>query len=213
MAPIPTKQKKKPENTDRPADVSTANVYDYYGRSLDRLLRKQKNVNRKQSDDITINRQHAQQYESDIKQNKLIYRDVFPGRKYKLTLSDTTWMGGDNVVRIGYTVGDTFTQLSVTASAPEDNIFNIEIPPVAAVDTLEIRLEGAGDTVRGYLEDNSSSTSLWEKIADILIDIASIKDRLDVLEPAVSALNTAVGIPYTGSDSLDDRVTDLENNP
>ena len=206
MAPIPTKQKKKQTIAAMDERVSTANVYDYYGRSLDRLMRKQKNVDRKQSDNITINRQHASQYESDIEINKLVYRDVFPGKKYKLTLSDTTWMGGDNVVRIGYTVDDTFTQISVTASAPEDNVFNIELPSVAAIDTLEIRLEGAEDTVRGYLEDNTSSTSLWAKIADILTDIGAIKDRLDTLE-------AAVGIPYTGTDTLDDRVTDLENNP
>lgn len=204
MAPIPQKQKPHRNNT-TPVGVSTNQVYDYYGRSLDALMRKQKRTDRRQRDDITINRQHAQQYESDTEQNKLIYRDVFPGRKYKLTLNDTTWMGGDNVVTIGYTVDDTFTQILSTATAPEDNIFNIDLPNVPAIDTLEVRLIGAGGTIRGYLEDNSSATSLWAKIADILTDIGSIKDRLDELEGAV-------GIPYSGSDSLDERVTDLENN-
>ena len=212
MEPIPHVTKKRPAVVQQKV-VSTDNVVDSFGRTLTYLQRKQQRTDRDQQNDITINRQHASQYESDIERNKLIYRDVFPGKKYKLTLSDTTWMGGSNVVTIGYTVGDTFTQISSTATAPEDNIFNIGLPSVSAIDTLEVRLIGAEDTVRGYLEDNTSSTSLWAKIADILVDIGDIKDRLDTLESAVSALNTAVGIPYTGTDSLDDRVTDLENNP
>ena len=152
MAPIPQKKKPQLQQQISQKTVSTDNVFDSFGRSLASTLRKQRRTNQDHDERITTNRQHAQQYESDIQKDKLIYRDVFPGRKYKLTLSDTTWMGGDNVCTIGYTVGDTFTQISSTAEAPEDNAFEIEMPTVAAVDTLEIRLVGASDTVRGYIE-------------------------------------------------------------
>ena len=200
MAPIPQVTKKKLTRA-QPQTVSTDNVVDDLGRTLTHLNRKQKSLDKKQSDNITINRQHAQQYESDLQKGKLIYRDVFPGRKYKLTLSDTTWIGGDNVVTIGYTVGNTFTQISYDQ---EDNVFSFEIPSVAAVDTLEIRLIGATDTVRSYLEDSTSASGILNKIAQILDDIIGLGNRIDAIE-------TAVGIPYTGTDSLDDRVTALEN--
>lgn len=203
MAPIPTIQKNRPQQP-RQVAVSTDDVYDELGRSLTSLQRKQRRTDNTQTDNITVNRQHAQQYESKTSDNKLVYRDVFPGRKYKLTLSDTTWMGGDNVVTIGYTVSNTFTQISSTATAPEDNVFDIEIPTVAAVDTLEIRLIGATDTVRSYLEDSTSASGILNKIAQILEDIIGLGNRIDAIE-------TAVGIPYTGTDSLDDRVTALEN--
>lgn len=199
MAPIPQIPNKKPQQPQQ-LIVSMDNVIDDLGRSLTALQRKQRRTDQSQSDNITINRQHAQQYESDIQKDKLIYRDVFPGRKYKLTLSDTTWMGDSNTVEIGYTVGDTFTQISFDQ---DDNEFSFEIPSVAAVDTLEIRLIGATDTVRSYLEDNTSASGILNKIAQILDDIIGLGNRIEALENAVGNLETAVG-------SLDDRVTALE---
>ena len=210
MAPIPTKSKKKPQKT-VPQEVSASKVYDGHGRSLDSLLRKQTRTNKDQEQKSIINRQHASQYESDLQKDKLIYRDVFPGRKYKLTLSDTTWMGGSNAVTVGYTVGSTFTQIYSTAEAPEDNVFEIEIPVVSAVDTLEIRLVGAASTVRSYIEDNTSSDSISGALARLIDKVADLISGQERLEDRVKALENAVGIPYTGTDSLADRVEALED--
>ena len=195
MAPIPQKKKPQLQQQVRQQTVRTDSVYDSFGRSLALTLRKQKHTNRDHDERITTNRQHAQQYESDLQKDKLIYRDVFPGRKYKLTLNDTTWMGGSNVVTIGYTVGDTFTQISSTAEAPEANIFGIDIPVVAAVDTLEVRLVGASDTVRGYLEDNTTTETirgtvarLVESVGIIEGDIRDIKQTLEDHEERIEDL-------------------------
>ena len=196
MAPVPTIQKKKQQQS-QPTGVATSDVYDDLGRPLDSLLRRQKRTDRRQREDITVNRQHATQYESDTQKNKLIYRDVFPGRKYKLTLSDTTWMGDGNVVRIGYTFNEVFTQLSVTASAPENNVFAIDLTDsnIVAVDTLEIRLEGATGKVRSYLEDDTTSSSLSGAIARLLDSVSdlisgqeSLQDAIDDLDRRVTAL-------------------------
>lgn len=197
MAPVPTIQKKRQQQA-QPTGVAASDVYDDLGRPLDSLLRRQKRTDRRQREDITVNRQHAAQYESDTQKNKLIYRDVFPGRKYKLTLSDTTWMGDDNVVRIGYTFNEVFTQLSVTASAPENNVFAIDLTDsnIVAVDTLEIRLEGATEKVRSYLEDDTTSSSLSGAIARLLDSVADLISGQDSLQDAI--------------DDLDRRVTALE---
>ena len=206
MAPVPVKSKKKPQQSEL-RNMSVSNVYDNLGRSLDSLLRKQTYTNRSQDQKSTVNRQHAAQYESSISNNKLIYRDVFPGRKYRLTLNDTTWMGGSSVVTIGYTVGDAFTQISSTAEAPERNVFDINIPIVAAVDTLEIRLIGATSTIRGYLEDNTSGSGISGVISQIIESISGH----DGLTERIAALEEAVGIPYSNANSLDSRVSDLED--
>lgn len=197
MAPVPTLQKKRQQQA-QPTGVAASDVYDDLGRPLDSLLRRQKRTDRRQREDITVNRQHAAQYESDTQKNKLIYRDVFPGRKYKLTLSDTTWMGDDNVVRIGYTFNEVFTQLSVTASAPENNVFTIDLTDsnIVAIDTLEIRLEGATGKVRSYLEDDTTSNSLSGAIARLLDSVSDLISGQDSLQDAI--------------DDLDRRVTALE---
>lgn len=204
MAPIP--QKKKPQilQQEKQHTVSTDNVYDSLGRPLATTLRKQKWTNQDYDERITTNRQHAQQYESDIQENKLIYRDVFPGRKYRLTLSDTTWMGDSNVVTIGYTVGSTFTQITSTAVAPENNVFDIEMPVVAAVDALEIRFVGASDSVRGYIEDNTSSDSISGSVARLIDAVADlISGQSDISDDIQDLKDKA--------QDLDDRVTALEN--
>lgn len=203
MAPIPPRISKRQTQPQQGA-ISTADVYDELGRPLDSLLRRQKRNDRQQREDITINRQHAAQYESDKRTGSLIYRDVFPGRKYKLTLSDTTWMGGSNVVRIGYTYDGEFTQISVTAEAPEDNTFEIELPAVQAIDTLEVRLEGAGDTVRGYLEDSTETGSIKKAIIEILEKIRDLIAGQESLEDDIRGINDSIS-------SLDDRVTALED--
>lgn len=204
MAPVPTLQKKRQTQPQQLRATSTADVYDELGRPLDSLLRRQKRTDRQQREDITINRQHAAQYDSDVSKGKLIYRDVFPGRKYKLTLSDTTWMGGSDVVRIGYTYDGEFTQISVTAEAPEDNTFEIELPAVQAIDTLEVRLEGAGDTVRGYLEDSTETGSIKKAIIEILEKIRDLIAGQESLEDDISRIDREIS-------SLDDRVTALED--
>lgn len=204
MAPIPPRISKRQTQPQQLRATSTADVYDELGRPLDSLLRRQKRTDRQQREDITINRQHAAQYDSDVSKGKLIYRDVFPGRKYKLTLSDTTWMGGSNVVRIGYTYDGEFTQISVTAEAPEDNTFEIELPAVQAIDTLEVRLEGVGDTVRSYLEDSTTTGSIKQAIIEILEKIGDLISGQESLEDAISRINGEIS-------SLDDRVTALED--
>lgn len=203
MAPIPPRISKRQQLPQQRA-TSTADVYDELGRPLDSLLRRQKRTDRQQREDITVNRQHAAQYDSDVSKGKLIYRDVFPGRKYKLTLSDTTWMGEGNVVRIGYTYDGEFTQISVTAEAPEDNTFEIELPEVQAIDTLEVRLEGAGDTVRGYLEDSTETGSIKKAIIEILEKIRDLIAGQESLEDDISRIDREIS-------SLDDRVTALED--
>ena len=204
MAPIPPRISKRQTQPQQLRATSTADVYDELGRPLDSLIRRQKRTDRQQREDITVNRQHAAQYDSDVSKGKLIYRDVFPGRKYKLTLSDTTWMGEGNVVRIGYTYDGEFTQISVTAEAPEDNTFEIELPAVQAVDTLEVRLEGAGDTVRGYLEDSTETGSIKKAIIEILEKIRDLIAGQESLEDDISRINGEIS-------SLDDRVTALED--
>lgn len=204
MAPIPPRISKRQTQPQQLRATSTADVYDELGRPLDSLLRRQKRTDRQQREDITINRQHAAQYDSDVSKGKLIYRDVFPGRKYKLTLSDTTWMGGSDVVRIGYTYDGEFTQISVTAEAPEDNTFEIELPAVQAIDTLEVRLEGAGDTVRGYLEDSTETGSIKKAIIEILEKIRDLIEGQEELEDDIRGINDSIS-------SLDDRVTALED--
>lgn len=231
MAVIPPKSQKVPKRTHR-QNVSTDEVIDEYGYSLSYILRKQKYVDVKQDDNTTVATQHAALNTSDTQQNKLIFRDVFPGHKYKLTLSDTSWMGGSNVCTIGYTVGNTFTQISSTATAPEDNVFDVEIPVVSVVETLEVRLVGASNTVRGYLEDSTTSSSISGSIANILQaladlisgqsslsgdvrqlqqDVADLVSRVGTLENSVSSMGGDIQQIQQDISSLDDRVTALEN--
>ena len=221
MAVIPPKSQKVPKRTPR-QNVSTDEVKDEYGYSLSYILRKQKYVDVKQDDNTTVATQHAALNTSDTQQNKLIFRDVFPGHKYKLTLSDTSWMGGSN----------TFTQISSTATAPEDNVFDVEIPTVSVVETLEVRLVGASNTVRGYLEDSTTSSSISGSIANILQaladlisgqsslsgdvrqlqqDVADLVSRVGTLENSVSSMGGDIQQIQQDISSIDDRVTALEN--
>lgn len=231
MSVIPPKSQKVPKRAHR-QNVSTDEVKDENGNSLSYILRKQKYVDMKQDDNTTVATQHAALNTSDTQQNKLIFRDVFPGHKYKLTLSDTSWMGGSNVCTIGYTVGNTFTQISSTATAPEDNVFDVEIPVVSVVETLEVRLVGASNTVRGYLEDSTTSSSISGSIANILQaladlisgqsslsgdvrqlqqDVADLVSRVGTLENSVSSIGGDIQQIQQDISSLDDRVTALEN--
>lgn len=231
MARIPPKNNKAPILVQQ-VNVNTDEVKDNLGYSLSHILRKQKYNNEKQDDNITIATQHAALNVSDLKNNKLIFRDVFPGHKYKLTLSDTSWMGDSNVCTIGYTVGNTFTQISSTATAPEDNVFDVEIPVVSVVETLEVRLVGASNTVKGYLEDSTTSSSISGSIANILQaladlisgqsslsgdvrqlqqDVADLVSRVGTLENSVSSMGGDIQQIQQDISSLDDRVTALEN--
>lgn len=209
MAPIPHITKKKPALAQE-RTVSTDNVVDGLGRTLTYMQGRQKRTDRTQSENITINRQHAVQYESDESQNKLIYRDVFPGRKYKLTLSDTSWMGESNVVTIGYTVEDTFNEISSTATPPEDNVFDVDIPAVPAVDTLEIRLIGVSEKVRSYLEDNTSTSSIKAAIVNILDKIADLISGQESMRDDIEAIQRDIRGIHDDISSLDERVTKIE---
>lgn len=202
MPPIPTKQKNIHKKQVQ-RDVQASNVYDSYGRSLDYLLQSQNRTNQEQKRQGIVNRQHALQYDSSISNNKLIYRDVFPGRKYKLTLSDTSWMGGTSMVTAGYTINSMFTQIFSTAEAPEDNVFEIEIPAVQAIDSLEIRLVGAKSIVKGYIDDSTSSDSISGAIARILDSVAELISGQNSLKDDVRELKDKVK-------ELDERVTALE---
>lgn len=199
MAPVPHSTKKKLQEVKQKI-IYTSDVIDNSGRALSQLLRRQNLTDRKQNNNITVAREHSSLGESD---NTLVFRDIFPGRKYQLTLSDTTWMGSGNVVTIGYTVGDTFTQISSTATAPEDNEFDIEMPSVAAIDTLEVRLVGATGSIRGYLEDKTDSSSISAAIANLLDAVADLIRGQEDLSDAIEQLQDDV-------EDLDERVTAIE---
>ena len=220
MPPIPHTQKKKKVQLP-PKPLSTDDVTDDMGRTLTTLLRSQKRTDLGQTTSITVARQHASQNESSQKQRALIFRDVFPGRKYNLTLSDTTWIVGSATITIGYTVGDTFTPIAV--DPPEDNTYVIEIPAVQAVDTLEARLTGAPDKVRGYLEDATTSNSILDKIKEIVELITGtdgINSKISALQSSVSTINDSISGINDSISSIDDtlsdhesRISDLENQP
>lgn len=214
MAPIPPRLTKRQTQPQQGA-ISTADVYDELGRPLDSLLRRQKRTDRQQREDITINRQHAAQYESDKRTGTLIYRDVFPGRKYKLTLSDTTWITAGSTAAIGYTASGQFTLLMTLTEPPEDNLVEIELPGVHAIDTLEVRLSGAPGKVRGYLEDDTSSSSILDKIKDIVELITGsggLSERMETVEQQLSSISDDITDIKSDISDLDDRVTALEGN-
>jgi chaperonin cofactor prefoldin len=195
MAPIPPKPKKQTRQAG-PVYVSTDNVIDDLGRNLTSLNQRQSRINKDQEKNTTIARQHASQYESDMQNSKLVYRDVFPARKYVLTLSDTRWIAEGNKVQIGYTVDDEFTQIgSDITEPPEENKVEFTLPVVAAVDTVEVRLVGAEEKVRGYLEDTSTAGSVsqaLEKLVEWIMGDDGINARVTELERQVADLEERV---------------------
>lgn len=198
MAPVPTIKKKQEQA--QPTIINTADVYDEYGRSLDLRLRQQRRTDSAQQEGISANSQHAKKSVGDILKNRIVYRDVFPGRKYRVTLNDTSWMGEGNSVTIGYTVGYAFTEILVTEEAPEGNVFEFDLPLVPVIDTLQLRFAGTSKSVRGYLEDCTSSSSVID-VVDKIIDALSGDNGL---EKKVSKLEDDI-------EALEKRVKDLED--
>lgn len=179
-----------------PVYVSTDNVIDDLGRNLTSLHQRQRRIDKDLDKNTTIARQHASQYESDMQKSKLVYRDVFPARKYVLTLSDTRWITEGNKVQIGYTVDDEFTQIgSDITEPPEENKVEFTLPVVAAVDTVEVRLVGAGEKVRGYLEDTSTVGSVSQAIQsliDLITGDGGLNSRVSELEEQFADLEERV---------------------
>jgi prefoldin subunit 5 len=199
MAPIPQVIKKKPTRA-QTTTVGADNVIDDFGRTLTYLQRRQKSLDQQQDKNTTVARQHAAQNESDNK-NTLVYRDVFPGRKYKLALNDVLWIGGDNTLTIGYTVDNEFTPIEYKQ---DENEFQFQIPPtIQKVDTIEVRMTGVSESIRGYMEDDSASSSLWDKIKELIQEILGLKEKIEDLEEQISSINDAIA-------DLDERVTALE---
>lgn len=198
MAPIPQKQKKKLQQPQQ-VTVSTDNVIDDYGRTLTTLHRKQKQLDQEQTEKTIVASQHATRSDADENNKKFIFRDVFPYRKYKLIFNTGQWLNlADASATVGYTLDGEFYQLFVIVERPEHREVEVDLTNVPDIDTVEVRLVGAPENIRGYLEDCVSS-------GDIQIQINDIINRIEALEEAV-------GIPYSGTDTLDTRVTDLENN-
>lgn len=195
---IPVSKKQKKPNRHSRVVVSADNVFDSNGNSLSYRLSQQNRINRIQSKNTTIARQHATRSDADDNGQKFIFRDVFPYRKYNLVFNTGQWLNlAGASATLGYTLEGEFYELMVITSRPEHRQVEVNLTNVPDVDTVEVRLVGAPENIRGYLEDSMSAGDLQSQINDIM-------QRLE-------ALDEAVGIPYTGTDTLDDRVTALEN--
>jgi len=194
MIPVP---KKKKSNAQTRTIVSADNVYDSSGNSLSYRLSQQNRTNRIQSKNTDIARQHATRSDADDNGQKFIFRDVFPYRKYNLIFNTGQWLNlADASATVGYTLDGEFYMLFVITERPEHREVEVDLSSVPDIDTVEVRLVGAPENIRGYLEDNVSAGDL--------------QGQLDDLIERIGALEEAVGIPYTGTDTLDERVTALE---
>lgn len=202
MAPIPPKITQKPKRA-QTQTVSTDNVIDDLGRTLTFLHGRQRTLDRRQDKDTTIARQHAAQSDADTKL-RLIYRDVFPGQKYKLSFNKYSWIGGSDTVTIGYTVGSDFTTLFVISEPPESGAVEISLEDVEEIDTLEAHLSGAPEGVRGYLEDTTEVGSIKKAIIEILEKIRDLISGQETINQKISDIQGDIS-------DLDDRVTALED--
>lgn len=213
MAPVPTVRKKKTRQAG-PLTVSTDNVVDNYGRTLTTLQRKQRRIDEEQTENTTVARQHAKLGEpSKQGTSKIIFRDIIPYRKYVLLFNDTSWLNSGTSLQVGWTRPNEYHDL---ISPPQqeplpDNKFEFSLDEegvdYTGMESLEIRLYGAPEGVTAYLDDDTESKSLLEQLTDLIENIIGGDDGL---EARIAALEEAVGIPYTGTDTLDERVTDLE---
>lgn len=213
MAPIPPIQRKQQQRRTS-TTITTDDVIDQYGRTLTTLHRKQRRLDREQDDNTTIAREHAKLSEGSKQGNsKIIFRDVIPGRGYTLIFNDTSWLNSGTSLQVGWTRPNEYHDL---ISPPQqeplpDNKFEFSLddPEVdyTGMQTIELRLYGAPEGVTAYLEDDTNSASLLEQLTDLIENIIGGDDGL---EARIAALEEAVGIPYTGTDTLDERVTALE---
>jgi hypothetical protein len=188
MAPIPHVHKKKPQA--RTTSVSTDNVYDTLGNSMSQLLRKQSYSNKTQSSDIKVARQHARK-NGACSNTSIIFRDVFPGMKYKINLNDTSWVSDDKHLQVGYNVGKEFHILEDHTEPPEDNLIELELPSVNSIDYMEIRIP-SGQNLEAYLEDTSETGSIWDKIADLIAEIMGLSDENEQLNERIEELERIV---------------------
>lgn len=212
MAPIPQKQKMNLQQPQQ-VTVSTDNVIDDYGRTLTTLHRKQKRLDQQQTEKTIIARQHASQGDDEVVSGKIIYRDIFPGRKYLLTFNSTSWLGSGASLQVGWTRPNEYHDVITPATEPiPDNQVEIDLtdPEVdyTGVESIEVRLYGAPEGVKGYLIDCTDTKSLLDAVTDLIENVIGGDNGL---EARIAALEEAVGIPYTGTDTLDNRVTDLES--
>ena len=188
MAPIPHIQKKKPQTSTK--SVSTDNVYDTFGNSMSQLLRKQSYSNKTQSSDIKVARQHARKNGAGSN-TSIIFRDVFPGMKYKINLNDTSWVSDDKHLQVGYNVGKEFHILEDHTEPPEDNLIELELPSVNSIDYMEIRIP-SGQNLEAYLEDASETGSIWDKITDLIAEIMGLSDENEQLNERIEELERIV---------------------
>ena len=187
MAPIPHVQKKKPQA--RTANVSTDNVYDTLGNSMSQLLRKQSYNNKTQGSDIRVARQHARKNGASSS-TSIIFRDVFPGMKYKIHLNDASWVSDEKHLQVGYNANKEFHILEDHdhTEPPEDNLIELELPSdVDPIDYMEIRIP-SGQNLEAYLEDATETGSIWEKIADLITDIIGLSDENKELKERIEEL-------------------------
>lgn len=184
MPPIPHVQKKKPQA--RTTSVSTDNVYDNLGKSMSQLLRNQSYNNATQSGNIKTVSQNARKGSSDGA-SSIIFRDVFPGIMYRIHLAGTSWISDDSHLLVGYSVNNTFTMLEEHTEPPEDNLIELQLPHVDAIDYMEIRIP-SGRTLQAYLEDTADAAEVWETIDDLLRRIEELERITQDHEERISAL-------------------------
>lgn len=189
MAPIPHVQKKKPQA--RNASVSTDNVYDTLGNSMSQLLRKQSYNNKTQGSDIKVARQHARKNGASSS-TSIIFRDVFPGMKYKIHLNDASWVSDEKHLQVGYNTNREFHILEDHTEPPAENLIELELPSdVDPIDYMEIRIP-VGQNLEAYLEDTSETGSIWSKIADLISDIMGLSDENEELKERIEELERIV---------------------
>ena len=185
MAPIPHVQKKKPQA--RPTNVSTDNVYDNLGKSMSQLLRSQSYNNNTQRGDIRVARQYARKNDSSLS-TSIIFRDVFPGMKYKIHLNNASWVSEEKHLQVGYNVDREFHILEDHTEPPAENLIELELPSdVDSIDYMEIRIP-SGQDLEAYLEDATETGSIWEKIADLITDIMGLSDENKELKERIEEL-------------------------
>lgn len=188
MTPIPPKQRKKPHKS-QPTIVSADNVFDGFGYSMSDRLAQQKRTNRTQAEKTTVSLQHSARSDADDNGKKFIFRDVFPYRKYKLTFNTGQWLNlADASATVGYTLDGDFYQLLVITSRPEHRQVDVDLSSVPDIDTLEVRLVGAPEGIRGYLEDGTDLGALDDTIAEIQEAIEQIQEAIEDLDERVTAL-------------------------
>ena len=159
MPPVPTKSIK----TEKPqqVSVSTANVYNEYGQSLDEILQKEKMRQFHQKNQTDEQIRSATQA-TDTQEGEYIYGDgheryrsvvfknIISEGKYRLTFDNLAWLEeSESSLEIGYNSDGEFTVVESydSETLPENKFFFIELPEDTAIESIEVRMKGGYTTV------------------------------------------------------------------